>query len=174
LVRSTGVTDRSGLSSKIVALDDLLAALAVHRGKGARVAFTNGTFDLLHVGHLRSLVWARQTADLLVVGLNSDASVRLNKAPGRPILPEGERAELLAALETVDYVVLFDEPTATQLVAAIRPDVYVKGGDYSIETLPEAETVIAHGGRVELVPLQEGRSTSGLIREIAARFGPQT
>lgn len=165
------MSDRSGPSSKIVLLDDLLPALAVRREKGARVAFTNGTFDLLHVGHLRSLVSARRTADLLVVGLNSDASVRLNKAPGRPILPETERAELLAALETVDYVVLFDEPTATQLVAAIRPDVYAKGGDYSIETLPEAETVLAYGGRVELVPLHEGRSTSGLIREIVARFG---
>jgi rfaE bifunctional protein nucleotidyltransferase chain/domain len=165
------VSDRPAPSSKIVSLDALLPALAVRREKGARVAFTNGTFDLLHVGHLRSLVWARQTADLLVVGLNSDASVYLNKAPGRPILPEGERAELLAALQTVDYVVLFDEPAATQLVAAIRPDIYVKGGDYSIETLPEAETVTAYGGRVELVPLQAGRSTSGLIREIVARFG---
>lgn len=160
--------------AKIVGLADLLPVLARRRIGGDRVAFTNGTFDLLHVGHVRSLQWARLLGDLLVVGLNSDASARSNKEPGRPLLPEDERAELLAALACVDYVVLFDERTAERLVAAVRPDVYVKGADYANAPLPEATIVRQYGGRVELVPLQAGRSTSGLIREIVERFGTRS
>jgi D-glycero-beta-D-manno-heptose 1-phosphate adenylyltransferase len=158
-------------AGKVVNLDELLTRLEARRQAGDRVAFTNGAFDLLHVGHVRSLVRARELADLLVVGLNSDASVRGSKVPGRPILHQGERAELLAALACVDYVVVFEEPTAEALVAAIRPDLYVKGADYVTAPLPEASIVRAYGGAVELVPLVEGRSTSGLIREIVQRFG---
>jgi rfaE bifunctional protein nucleotidyltransferase chain/domain len=162
--------------AKIVELDELLPLLEGRRAAGERVALTNGAFDLLHVGHVRSLRQARAFGDLLVVGLNSDASVRCNvargtKRLGRPLLPQDERAELLAALGCVDYVIVFDEPTAEALVEAIRPDVYVKGGDYETTPLPEAEIVRRHGGRVELIPLVAGRSTSSLIHEIVERFG---
>lgn len=165
------MTEPLATSSKVVALEELLPALDARRAARARVAFTNGAFDLMHVGHVRSLERARALGDLLVVGLNSDASVRGYKARGRPILPQAERAELLAALACVDYVVIFDEPTAERLVAQLRPDVYVKGGDYVAAPLPEAPIVESYGGRVELVPLQAGRSTTGLIREIVERFG---
>jgi rfaE bifunctional protein nucleotidyltransferase chain/domain len=158
--------------AKVVTLVELLPELGERRARGERVAFTNGAFDLLHVGHVRSLARARGFAELLVVGLNSDVSVRAYKSPERPILPQAERAELLAALACVDYVVVYDELTAERLVEAIRPDVYVKGGDYTPATLPEAPIVHAYGGRIELVPLEAGRSTTGLVREIVERFGP--
>jgi len=164
--------DREGSArTKIVELDDLLGRLEYRRAAVARVVLTNGAFDLLHVGHLRSLERARAVGDVLVVGLNSDASVRSGKPPGRPVIPERERAELIAALACVDFVVLFDEPTAERLVRAIRPEIYVKGANYSLDALPEAPIVQAYGGRVELLPLEEGHSTSGLIQEIVARFG---
>jgi rfaE bifunctional protein nucleotidyltransferase chain/domain len=158
-------------AAKLVTLEVLLARLEVRRAAGQRVALTNGSFDLLHVGHVRSLEQARALGDLLVVGLNSDASVRAYKSPDRPVLPEGERAELLAALACVDFVVLFDEPTAERLVVAVRPEVYVKGADYAARPIPEAGIVREYGGRVELIPLEAGRSTSGLIEEIVRRFG---
>lgn len=156
---------------KVIALDALLAALTRRREDGSRVALTNGSFDLFHVGHLRSLERARALADVLVVGLNSDASVRAYKSPDRPVLPQAERAELLAGLACVDYVVVFDEPTAERLVAAVRPDVYVKGADYAGKPIPEADVVQGYGGRVELVPLEAGRSTTGLLEDIVRRFG---
>ena len=156
---------------KVVTLDELLAEMSERRIAGERVAFTNGSFDLFHVGHLRSLEQARALADLLVVGLNSDASVRAYKSPDRPVLPQAERSELLAGLACVDYVVVFDAPTAERLVAEIQPDIYVKGADYATKPIPEAEIVREHGGRVELIPLEAGRSTSGLIDEITRRFG---
>ena len=124
---------------------------------------TNGIFDLLHVGHLRYLRHARQLGDVLVVGVNADGSVR---KPGRPIVPDVERAELLAALDPVDYVVIFAEDTADELLREVCPDVYVKGADYSAETLPEAPTAHAVGARVEFVPLVMGRSTSRLARAL--------
>lgn len=148
-----------------------MAVLEPRRAAGDRIALTNGAFDLLHVGHLRSLEQARSLGDLLVVGLNSDASIRVYKQTERPVLPQAERAELLAGLGCVDYVVIFDEPTAERLVAAIRPDVYVKGADYAVKHLPERPVVEAHGGEVVLVELEAGRSTSGLIAEIVRRFG---
>ena len=156
---------------KVLTLDALMAALARRRDDGARVAFTNGSFDLLHVGHLRSLEQARSLGDVLVVGLNSDQSVRAYKAPDRPVLPQAERAELLAGLACVDYVVVFDDATAENLVLAVRPDVYVKGADYATKPIPEARIVATYGGRVELVPIEAGRSTSGLIADIVGRFG---
>lgn len=158
-------------AEKVVTLDALLAALGPRRADGQRVAFTNGTFDLVHVGHLRSLEQARAQGDLLVVGVNSDASVHSYKEPGRPIVPQAERAELIAGLACVAYVVLFDEPTAERLVAAIRPDVYVKGADYAAKPLPERAVVEAYGGQVVLIPLEAGRSTSGLIGRIVDVFG---
>jgi rfaE bifunctional protein nucleotidyltransferase chain/domain len=158
-------------AEKVVTLDALLAAVAARRAAGERVAFTNGTFDLVHTGHLRSLEQARAQGDLLVVGVNSDASVRSYKAPGRPIVPQADRAELVAGLACVDYVVLFEEPTADRVIAALRPEIYVKGADYADKPLPERSLVESYGGRVVLVELEAGRSTSGLIDLIVARFG---
>ena len=156
---------------KIVSLDTLLALVARRRAAGERIALTNGTFDLLHVGHLRSLEQARALGDLLVVGVNSDASVRGYKARNRPIVPQAERAELIAGLACVDFVVIFDEPTAERLVAAVRPDVYVKGADYATKPLPERPIVEAYGGQIVLVDLEAGHSTTELVAEVVRRFG---
>ena len=133
-----------------------------------RLVFTNGVFDILHAGHVRYLEQARELGDLLIVGLNSDASVRrLGKGPERPINSEEDRAAILAALRCVDGVVLFDEPTPESLISQLRPDVHVKGGDYREEDLPEAPIVRSYGGDVVLLPLLEGRSTSSIIRKLS-------
>ena len=136
------------------------------RAKGAAVVFTNGCFDVLHAGHVRYLTKARAMGDFLVIGLNSDDSVRRLKGNGRPINTENDRAEVLDALRAVDAVTIFGEPTAEALIETVRPDVYVKGGDYTLETLPEAKIVQEYGGRVEFVPLVEGRSTTNVIERI--------
>ena len=126
-----------------------------------RLVLTNGTFDILHVGHVRYLEAARGMGDILVVGINSDASARGNKGPGRPVVPQDERAEIVAALRCVDYATIFDEPTAVHLVETLRPDIYVKGGDYDgSKPLPEAEAVHAYGGEVRIVPFVPGHSAS--------------
>ena len=159
-------------AEKVVSLDALLGVLAPRRAAGERVAFTNGSFDLVHVGHLRSLEQARSHGDILVVGVNSDASVRGYKAPNRPVVPQAERAELIAGLGCVDYVVIFNEPTAERLLAVVRPEAYVKGADYATKSLPERPIVEAYGGQVVLVELEAGHSTTDLIDEITRRFGP--
>jgi len=139
------------------------------REAGQRLVLTNGTFDVLHVGHVRYLGAARRMGDILVVGVNSDASVRGYKGPGRPVVPQDERAEIVAALRCVDYAVVFDEPTAVGLVEALRPEVYVKGGDYDgSKPLPEAEAVRGYGGAVRIVPYVAGKSATGLIRRMKA------
>lgn len=135
------------------------------------LVFTNGCFDLLHAGHVRYLQAAKAYGRTLVVGLNSDRSVGLIKpqppgAPPRPIIPEAQRAEVLAALKAVDGVVIFGEPTASDLIAALQPDVYVKGGDYTISTLPEAQVVHSYGGKVELIQIEVPSSTSAIIQKI--------
>jgi rfaE bifunctional protein nucleotidyltransferase chain/domain len=140
------------------------AELAPLRARGTRVALTNGVFDLLHVGHLRYLRQARGQADVLVVGVNADAVVG---KPGRPLVPQAERAELVAALEPVDYVVVFSTPTADSLLRELRPDVYVKGADYSEATLPEATTAREVGARVVLIPFVEDHSTTELLRKLS-------
>lgn len=155
--------------TKVLELDELLEALRLPRQNGLRVVFTNGCFDLLHVGHLRTLQWARRQGDLLVVGLNSDASVRQLKGEGRPLTTELERAELLAGFSCVDYVVIFPESTPLDLLARVRPDVHVKGGDYRLEDLPETALVRGYGGEVLLTPLIEGRSTTSLASNPAFR-----
>jgi rfaE bifunctional protein nucleotidyltransferase chain/domain len=147
----------------VVDLVTLQAELARARDRGARVVLSNGIFDLLHVGHLRYLRQARGEGDLLVVGVNSDASV--NK-PGRPLVPEAERAELVAALDPVDFAVVFASPTADDLLLALRPDVYVKGADYSEATLPEAATARDIGARLVFVPLVANHSTSRLAEKL--------
>ena len=147
---------------KILRLPALLKALAAERARGRKVVFTNGCFDLVHAGHVQTLEFARSKGDLLVVGLNTDRSVRVLKGDGRPILPQGDRARILAALEAVDYVVLFDEDTPARLVRSVRPDVLVKGEDYRGKAVVGRD----HAGRVELVPLVRGVSTSEIIRRI--------
>jgi len=139
----------------------LVEELAPVRIGHARVVLTNGVFDLLHVGHLRYLRAARALGDVLVVGVNADASVRALK-PGRPLVPQGERAELVAALDPVDYVVIFSEPTADALLLALRPTVYAKGADYTESTLPESATARQVGAQLAFIPLVPGHSTTEL------------
>ncbi|HTQ08470.1 MAG TPA: D-glycero-beta-D-manno-heptose 1-phosphate adenylyltransferase [Fimbriimonadaceae bacterium] len=134
---------------------------------GKKLVFTNGVFDILHAGHVRYLAQAREFGDLLVVGLNSDVSARaLGKGPNRPVNGEEDRAEVLRALRSVDAVILFDEPTPERLIAALRPEVHVKGGDYRIEDLPEANIVAGYGGEVRIIPLLEGRSTTSILGKL--------
>lgn len=156
---------------KCLPLAELLVKLAAHRRRGARIVLTNGCFDLLHLGHVRYLYEAAELGELLVVGLNSDASVGRLKQPGRPLLPQAQRAEVLGGLACVDYVTLFDEPTAEALLAAVRPDVYVKGGDYAAQPPPEAAAAQALGAEVRYLALVPGLSTSELIRRIQALPG---
>ena len=147
-------------------LATLLAALAPRRAAGAKVVFTNGCFDLLHPGHVRYLAAARALGDVLVVGLNGDASVRRLKGAGRPVLRLDERVEVLAGLAAVDHLIVFDEDTPRALVAALAPDVLVKGADWAEEDIAGRDEVVARGGRVERIPLVAGVSTSELIRRI--------
>lgn len=139
---------------------------ATLRAAGQRIVFTNGCFDILHAGHVRYLTQARSLGDCLVLGLNTDASVRRLKGETRPVNRELDRAEVVGALAAVDYVVLFDEPTAEALVEKVRPAVYAKGGDYTRETLPEAKIVERYGGEVQFIDLVPGRSTTKIIERI--------
>jgi rfaE bifunctional protein nucleotidyltransferase chain/domain len=156
--------------SKILMWSEIASVVADAKARGRKVVFTNGCFDLLHVGHIRYLHEARMLGDLLVVGVNSDDSVRKLKGPERPIVPEFERLEVLAALESVDYVTLFTEDTPIKLIETIKPDIHAKGGDYKPEDLPEGEAVRKHGGQVVIVPLEKtesrGKSTTGLVDRI--------
>ena len=149
-------------------IEDFCATL---REAGQRVVFTNGCFDILHAGHVRYLQEARAQGDCLVLGLNTDASVQRLKGSSRPINNELDRAEVVGALACVDYVVLFGEQTAENLIAKVRPAVYVKGGDYTLETLPEAKIVQSYGGRVHFVEMVPGRSTTNVIKKIASEEG---
>jgi len=146
--------------------DELVAAVARERAAGRRIALANGCFDVLHVGHVRYLEGARREGDCLVVAINDDASVRALKGAGRPVLPAADRAELVAALRAVDYVVLFPETTVARLLARLRPDVHCKGTDYTTDTVPERETVRAYGGRVAIVGDDKDHSTRDLFARI--------
>lgn len=150
------IVDRSTLAERVRA----------DRARGLTIAFANGGFDLLHVGHVRYLEGARREADKLVVAINSDASVRGLKGPDRPILHQHDRAELVAALRAVDYVVIFDEPTVVSLLELLKPDVHCKGTDYTIETVPERETVKAYGGRIAIVGDPKDHSTTDLLSRL--------
>jgi rfaE bifunctional protein nucleotidyltransferase chain/domain len=154
-------------AAKCYTLPALQARVAALRAGGGRLVLTNGCFDLLHVGHVRYLQAARRLGDFLAVGVNADASVRALKGPTRPLVPAAERAEVLAALGCVDAVVIFDAPTAEPLVAALQPEVYVKGQDYTEATLPEAAVVRAYGGAVVLLPTVPGASTTALVARAA-------
>lgn len=151
---------------RLIELQELAEIVAVLKAQKKRVVFTNGAYDLLHVGHVRALRDARSRGDILIVGLNSDASVKKYKNPKLPIIPEQERAEVLTALSVVDYVVLFDEPTADSLLKALHPDVHAKGTDYTPETVPERKTVSAYGGEVVIVGDRKAHGTSKIIQKI--------
>jgi D-beta-D-heptose 7-phosphate kinase/D-beta-D-heptose 1-phosphate adenosyltransferase len=153
---------------KVLSQDELIVQAAAAKRNGARIVFTNGCFDLLHPGHIRSLERARSLGDVLVVAINSDVSVRRGKGMSRPIVPEGERAELLAALESVDYVALFDEDTPRDLIGQLLPAVLVKGADWGANEIVGREEVEAAGGRVELVPVVNDFSTTALIERARA------
>jgi D-beta-D-heptose 7-phosphate kinase/D-beta-D-heptose 1-phosphate adenosyltransferase len=153
---------------KILELPHLLLRLAEWRANGDRIVFTNGCFDILHVGHITLLEHCRDFGDKVVIGLNSDASVQRLKGPSRPVVGEMERARVLAALGSTDAVIIFDEPTPLQLIQALRPDVLVKGGDYAASTIVGAEDIITWGGRVEIVPTVNGASTTNTIRKMTA------
>lgn len=157
--------------SGVYTLTELQQAIADQPQQWRPLVLTNGCFDLLHAGHVRYLQSAKQLGRSLVVGLNSDQSIRTIKPqpvgmPLRPLIPEAQRAEVLAALKSVDGVVLFSEKTACQLVEALKPEIYAKGGDYEIETLPEAEIVLAYGGQVELIQIEIPSSTTAIVDRI--------
>jgi D-glycero-beta-D-manno-heptose 1-phosphate adenylyltransferase len=143
-----------------------IAFVRERRARGQRIVFTNGVFDLLHPGHLRYLQQARALGDALIVGVNSDRSVRANKGPSRPVTPEAERAEVLSALACVDAAVIFDEETPSQLIAALQPDVLVKGADWAEDAIVGRDIVEARGGKVVRVPIEPGHATTAIIDRI--------
>jgi len=151
---------------QILSQDALILAVADAKRNARRTVFTNGCFDLLHPGHIRCLEQARSLGDLLIVAINSDASIRTLKGPGRPIFPQDERAEILAALSGVDYVTSFDAPTPRQLIASIRPDVLVKGGDWGPDEIVGREEVESAGGRTVSVPVEPGFSTTAILDQM--------
>jgi D-glycero-beta-D-manno-heptose 1-phosphate adenylyltransferase len=158
------------MEQKILSRDELRQRVKTWRGAGEQVVLTNGCFELLHVGHVRYLHGAKALGGKLVVALNSDASVRkIKKGEGRPLMPQDERAEILAALGDVDAVVIFDEPNVRALIREIRPDVQAKGTDYTRENVPERDEVLAYGGRVEIVGDPKEHSTSGLLLQFNSR-----
>ena len=166
------VLRRSRLTeSKILSARHLQAALEPLRSAGKQIVFTNGCFDLLHAGHVKYLQQARQLGDLLVLGLNSDASIRRLKGEKRPLLEETERAQILAALDCIDYLIIFDEDTPLDLLQLVRPDILVKGGDYSVDQVVGKDLVESYGGRVELIQFVEGKSTTNIVEKIIQRYG---
>ena len=151
---------------KIVSQDELVQTVAREKRAGRRVVFTIGCFDLLHPGHVRCLAEARKLGDILIVAVNSDSSVRGNKGPERPLVPQQDRAEVLAALASVDYVTIFDEPTPRELIARALPSVLVKGADWALDQVVGREEVEAAGGQVLSIPLAQGYSTTRLVEKI--------
>lgn len=144
-------------------LDNIIKKL---KSENKKIVFTNGCFDILHAGHVRYLKESKKFGDILIVGLNSDVSVKKIKGESRPINPEMDRVEVLAGLEAVSYIVLFDETSPVKLLEEIKPDIYTKGADYTVETLPEAKTVLSYGGKIEFIKFLEGRSTTKIIDKI--------
>jgi D-glycero-beta-D-manno-heptose 1-phosphate adenylyltransferase len=148
--------------------DAAIALVARLRGDGRTIVFTNGVFDLLHLGHVRYLAEARALGDALIVGLNGDVSVRRNKGPERPITPQDERAELLLALASVDAVVVFDQDTPAEIITALQPDVLVKGADWAADRIVGRDTVEARNGRVVRIPIEAGHSTTSIVERVRA------
>ncbi len=154
---------------EVVTAEKLTEILKDLKQKNKTIVTTNGCFDILHVGHVRYLKQTKALGDVLIIALNTDRSVRALKGPKRPLNSENDRAEVLAALECVDYVVLFDEDTPAELLDKIKPDIHAKGGDYNIDTLPEAKIITKNGGRVVFIPLVEGKSTTSLIEKASKK-----
>lgn len=157
--------------NKIFPRETLKEQLSGLRQAGKTIVFTNGCFDILHVGHVRYLREAKKLGDILVLALNSDASVRAIKGEKRPLVPEEERADIMAALESIDYVILFDDLTPQQLIEYLQPDILVKGGDWAEAAIAGADFVKASGGRVITIPLTEGRSTTNIVEKIRKVYG---
>ena len=153
-------------AARILDRNRLIARVAIARRHGARIVFANGCFDIVHVGHVRYLEAAKALGDLLVVGINADEQVRRLKGPGRPFVPERERAEVIAALRAVDLVTIFAEPTVEALLLMLRPDVHAKGTDYTPETVPEREIVRSYGGRVAIVGDPKDHSSSHMVMQL--------
>jgi D-glycero-beta-D-manno-heptose 1-phosphate adenylyltransferase len=152
--------------SIVLRRDELVRRVASAREAGARIVFANGCFDVLHIGHVRYLAGARELGDILIVGINSDEQVAIQKGAGRPVLPASERAELVAALEAVTYVTIFHEPTVEELLLALKPDVHAKGTDYTVDTVPERDVVRSYGGQVAIVGDPKNHSTSEIITRL--------
>lgn len=150
----------------VLSREELIKRVEGARNAGARIVFANGCFDVLHVGHVRYLAGAGELGDILIVGVNSDAQVAIQKGAGRPVLTATERAEILDALEPVTYVTIFDEPTVEQLLLALKPDVHAKGTDYTTETVPERDVVRSYGGQVAIVGDPKDHSTSAIIARL--------
>ena len=159
------------MRSNILTREQLLQRVASAKVSGARIVFANGCFDVLHVGHVRYLAGAKQLGDLLIVGVNSDEQVAIQKGEGRPVLPATERAEIVAALTPVDYVTIFEEPTVEELLLALKPDVHAKGTDYTTETVPERDVVRSYGGQVAIVGDPKDHSTSAIIARLGGMNG---
>ncbi len=155
------------LSAPILERNRLVARVSIERRKGARVVLANGCFDLFHVGHIRYLAGAKSLGDILIVGINSDLQVRQLKGENRPFMPEGERAEIVSALRFVDFVTIFDEPTVTELIRAVRPDFHAKGTDYTTDSVPEREIVREYGGKVAIVGDPKDHSSTDLIQKVS-------
>ena len=158
-------------NDRILRQADLIACVQEARQNGARIVFANGCFDVLHVGHIRYLQGAGALGDLLVVGINSDRQVAILKGPGRPIMADTERAEMVASIAAVDLVTVFDEPTVATLLLAIRPDIHAKGTDYTEETVPECDVVRSYGGRVAIVGDPKNHSTSEILDRMGINPG---
>jgi len=163
--RSVEIPDATSL---ILDREAFVARITIEKSKGSRIVLANGCFDVLHAGHVRYLEAARSLGDLLVVGINSDKQTAALKGVGRPILPERERAEIVASLEFVDLVTIFDEPTVAELLLAITPDIHAKGTDYTEETVPERDVIRSYGGRVAIVGDPKGHSTSQLLKKVSS------
>ena len=157
------------MRSRVLSLADAVALVARLRAEGRSIVFTNGVYDLLHPGHVRYLQAARAEGDALIVGINSDRSVRANKGPGRPVNPEAERAEVVAALASVDAVVIFDEDTPHRIITCLQPDVLVKGADWPADQIVGRDVVEARGGRVVRATIEEGHSTTTILERIRGR-----
>jgi rfaE bifunctional protein nucleotidyltransferase chain/domain len=152
---------------KLINREQIAEVAKTNKAAGKTLVFTNGCFDIIHAGHVRYLAEARKLGDCLIVGLNSDSSVRELKGPTRPVNKQEDRAEVIAALAAVDYVVVFDEYTAEALIGEVKPNIYVKGGDYRIEDIPETKIVDSNGGKTVLIPEVPGRSSSNIIKKIS-------
>ena len=156
--------------ARIVDRPHLIEAISAAKKDGRRIVFCNGCFDVLHVGHVRYLEAARALGDLLIVAINSDAQARRLKGEGRPLMPQDQRAEIVSALDAVDFVTIFEEPTVTELLLALKPDIHAKGTDYTEDTVPERDVVRSYGGRVAIAGDQKDHSSSQMIEKVSSEL----